>query len=202
MFRNINFSFIVLIIACLFSACQKSSAPVSADLTGYTVNPIPGSAFSHAVMMKDTVKFQEGYVLNGTKSGQWVEYHPDGRIAVIQNFIDGKLNGPMLNLDNRGQITAMTTYRDGTLHGMKATYKFGKPLEEVPYDQGKISGVMRKYYDSSNSFKIMEEAEYKDNKQNGIYRHYNEQGAIDLEYVYRNGEKVSGGIVTPPDTTR
>lgn len=180
----------------LLCACNKSAPAVDADLTGYDLVQVPGSDFYMATKVTDSVKVQEGYILNGRKNGLWLDYHPDGRISLIQNFIDGKLNGPVLTMDTRGQITAQTEYCDGVLHGLKATYKFGRPQEEIPYMNGKIHGVMKKYYSTN---KLMEEAEYKNNAQDGYYRHYNDEGVMDLEYVYRNGEKVSGGIVPPEE---
>jgi antitoxin component YwqK of YwqJK toxin-antitoxin module len=55
---------------------------------------------------------------------------------------------------------------------------------------------MKKYYQTG---KIMEEAEYNTNVLDGFYRHYSETGVIDLEYSYKNGEKISGGIVQPQE---
>ncbi len=39
------------------------------------------------------------------------------------------------------------------------------------------------------------EAEYVDGFQHGMYRFYGEDGDVQLEYEYKNGEKVTGGIV-------
>ncbi|HLF64686.1 MAG TPA: hypothetical protein VI603_13070 [Saprospiraceae bacterium] len=182
--------------AILALSCGKSAPSVEADLIGYELTQVKGSDFYIASKMKDTMKIQEGYVLDGRKNGLWTDFYVDGRISLIQHFVDGKLHGPSLNLDNRGQITAQAEYEDGVLDGIKASYKFGRPQEEIPYVNGKIHGVMKKYYTNN---KLMEEAEYKDNVQDGYYRHYNEEGVMDLEYVYKKGEKVSGGIVPPPE---
>jgi len=38
------------------------------------------------------------------------------------------------------------------------------------------------------------EAEYKNGKQDGMYKYYDEDGKVVMEYVYKDGEKVSGGM--------
>lgn len=179
-------------LALLFESCSKSTPAVEADLAGYDLTQVSGSDFYHATKIADGKKIQEGYVLNGRKNGLWIDYHPDGRISLLQHFVEGKLNGPVLNMDGRGQVIGHADYNNGILDGIKGTYKFGRPQEEIPYVNGKIHGVLKKYYTNN---KLMEEVEYKDNVQDGYYRHYNEEGVVDLEYVYKNGEKVSGGIV-------
>ena len=187
-------SLIPLLSACIviLASCSKPAPAVEADLSSFELTQVPGSDFYQAIQSSNGVKIQQGYVLNGKKNGIWMDYDADGKITLIQHFIDGQLNGPVLALDNRGQITALTEYTNGVYNGIRATYKFGRPQEEIPYVDGKIHGVMKKYYTNN---KIMEEAGYKNNKQDGYYRHYNEEGVMDLEYVYKNGEKVSGGIV-------
>lgn len=179
-------------------SCNKPAPAVPADLTGFEVTQVSGSAFSKAVKMADSLKVESGYLLDGRRNGIWVHYTDDGKISKIEHYIDGKLNGPVIELDARGQIVALTEYTDNKYDGLKATYKFGRPQEEIEYVDGVIHGTMRKYYHTG---KLMEEAEYKNNQQDGYYRHYSELGVLDLEYVYKNGEKVSGGIVTPPNET-
>lgn len=180
----------------LTNACNKPAPVADTDLEGFEITQVPGSEFSKATKLVDGNKSQEGYLLNGQRNGLWLEYHPDGRISLIQHFVNGKLNGPVLALDGRGQITAHTDYTDGIYDGIKATYKFGKPQEEIPYVNGKIEGIMKKYYSSG---KVMELIEYKNNVQDGYYRHFDEENVLDLEYVYKNGKKVSGGIVKQPE---
>lgn len=182
------------VLSMALISCSKPVPPVDADLTGYELTPVSGSEFYIATKSTDGVKIQEGYVMNGRKNGIWIDYSSDGKISVIQHFVQGNLSGPHLNLDNRGQLTSRMDYKNGVYDGIVGTYKFGRPLEEIPYVNGKITGVMKKYYDNT---KLMEEAEYKDNLQDGYYRHYNAEGTMDLEYFYKNGEKVSGGIVNP-----
>jgi hypothetical protein len=184
-------------IALLFCiSCKQAAPPVEADLAGFELTQVPGSEFYKAVQIQDSVKTQDGFVLNGRKNGIWTDYNADGRITATRHYIDGKLNGPSITFDTRSQIIGYTEYTDGVYHGLKAIYKFGRPEEEIHYKNGQIHGVMKKYYQTG---KIMEEAEYNTNVLDGFYRHYSETGVIDLEYSYKNGEKISGGIVQPQE---
>ena len=67
--------------------------------------------------------------------------------------------------------------------------------EEATYKDGELHGMYRVYYKRDG--KLQSEAEYKNGVQDGVYRFFNEEGAITLEYQFKNGEKVSGGIVNP-----
>ena len=127
-------------------------------------------------------------------------YHPprnsnvrgESRIQNLETYQGGKLEGVALEFDRRGQIIKKAYYRNGELHGAYVTYKFGRPLEIIPYDNGVIDGKVVKYYQGG---KVREEIEYKDGLQHGMYNHYNENQKLDMQYEYKNGEKISGGII-------
>ena len=46
--------------------------------------------------------------------------------------------------------------------------------------------------------RLQKEINYKMGVQDGYFRYYNESGQINMEYLYKDGEKISGGIVDPP----
>ncbi len=144
--------------------------------------------------MENGVKRQEGFVLNGGKTGTWLTYHTDGRIKTVESYANNQLDGVQLELDQRGQVVKRAFYQAGLLHGASSTYKFGRPQEIIPYNMSIVDGTVKRYYVNG---KLMEEIQFKNGKQDGYYRHYNEQEQMDLEYVYKNGEKVSGGMVDP-----
>ena len=49
------------------------------------------------------------------------------------------------------------------------------------------------FYENSNGA-IQIETVYKNGKQDGIYRYYDKEGNTVMEYEYKDGEKVAGGI--------
>lgn len=171
-----------------------SAAP--ANLEGFEMVDIPGP-LTKALRTGDVGNpLEEGYLIDGKRNGIWITYHSDGRVNTIQHYADDKLHGMSLVIDGRGQITEKAHYEQNTYDGLKATYRFGRAQEEIPYKNGVIDGRVARYY---NNGKLMEEIEYSQGVQDGIYRHYNDQGEMDLDYVYKDGDKVSGGIVSDPE---
>ena len=51
----------------------------------------------------------------------------------------------------------------------------------------------QKYFDNKDI--IQQEVNYKDDAIDGIFRYYNEEGQVVLEYEYKNGEKIGGGEI-------
>ena len=119
----------------------------------------------------------EGYVLDNKKTGEWLTYNPEGEIK----------------MSFRGQVDTRAQYHLGQLHGPWKQYKFGKLIEERNYAGGKLDGTSKSYDDKT--WKLKQEVQYKNGVQDGIYRYYDENGNVTLEYEYKNGEKVSGGMV-------
>ena len=180
------------IISC--GSNESAPQPGSGNLEGYDVSAISGSDLSRAVLMEGAIKRQEGYTLNGNKTGTWLTFQSDGRIKMVESFVNNQLDGVQLELDQRGQIVKKAFYRAGELDGPSSTYKFGRPQEVIPYSMGTVNGTVQRFYVNG---KKMEEIQFTNGKQDGFYRHYNEQEQMDLEYVYKDGEKVSGGMVDP-----
>jgi antitoxin component YwqK of YwqJK toxin-antitoxin module len=191
------------IITLFASSCkpgeEKAADPAAkpkGDLKDMTFEDIPGSSIKYARQMGTAGNLEiEGYVENDKKTGMWIEYTPDGDIQLINHYVDGLLEGTAMRMTFRNQVDLRLNYRQGKLDGQWTTYKFGKIIEERSYKNDKLDGVSKTYYD--RSFKLKQEVQYKDGKQDGYFRYYDEDGNITLEYEYKNGEKVGGGIVEP-----
>ncbi len=186
-------AYLCLASALVVFSCGKADTPVTTDTESYELTAIPGSAFIRAQLIANGVVTESGFLLDNVRTGLWTSYHPDGRPSLMQHFINGKLNGPAVSMDTRGQITAQAYYTDGVYDGMMSTYRFGRVQEQIPYRMGQVHGVLKRFYPNG---KLLEEAEYADNQQHGYYRRYDEDGVMNLEYVYEHGEIVTGGIVT------
>ncbi len=83
------------------------------------------------------------------------------------------------------------TYSNNQVDGISATYKFGKPVTEIPYTMGQIDGTYKEYQNN----KLHKEIQYSKGKKNGTMKYFDEEGNVTVEYVYKNDEKVSGGMV-------
>lgn len=181
----------VLFISCGGNSSSSSSTGTG-DFTGYEIYQADNSSASLAKKRSGDGTTEEGYIVDGKKNGMWITYHENGRAKTISSYSDNQLNGPFLELNDRGQITKKMSYHNGKHHGITATYKFGRVEVESTYKNGLIDGYRKEF---NNKSELTKHIEYKDGKQHGKLRYYDEEGNITLEYEYKNGEKISGGIV-------
>lgn len=180
-----------------FASCSTSTnTGAAANLEGYQTEVIDGTSITKATKKSGAGEIiEQGYVSNGKRNGIWMTYYEGddaGKIKTIASYSDGILSGPYLELSNRGQIETEVNYENNMYHGKFVTYKFGRLTKEVNYNKNALDGVTIEYDNRGNKQK---EINYKDGKQHGMMRYYNEEGDVIVEYEYKNGEKVSGGMV-------
>lgn len=194
-----------LIVLCLLAfnlfACQQESQPVveeietaTVDEKEYELTDIPGSTAKRAER-KDPVGdlIEAGFVLGGKKHGTWTAYNQDSRAPEkFMSYIDGALNGPYIEMDKQGRYSLIANYKANKLHGHYGKYRIGRAELTANYIDGALDGVMAEY-DYRNQ-KIKQEISYKMGLKDGYMRYFNEEGKITLEYLYKDDERVSGGI--------
>ena len=177
-------------------ACDDSSTPTSSiNLDGYEITKIEGSNTSIASLKNPQGKLiEQGMITNGIKDGLWITYYDDeNRLPKrIISFVDGIQNGPDIKFSNRGQVEEMSTFLNNQLEGIYGKYRFGRPTMTTEYQAGQFNGSHIEYFNNGKPQKLIE---FKNGVQDGILRYYDEEGNTTLEYVYKNGEKVSGGMV-------
>lgn len=182
-----------LILLLFFNSACKQDTPITAELTGYSLEDL-GNGAQLAVLPSESNGFiTNGTLINKSKTGAWITYHSDGKsIKTISNYIRGKKSGVELVLNERGQIEHLKGYKNDVLHGYQAKYRFGQPLEETSYRNGSLDGPFAIYDEQGN---IQRKGSYKAAKPHGILQYFNESGQVIMQYEYQNGEKISGGIV-------
>lgn len=188
----------------LAAGCQSSGGkePEAVGLPGEDMSvlvyeDIPGSDVRYARQI-DSLTGQvqiEGFMKNGRKTGMWIQYGPEGDILLINHYVDGDMEGVALRMSFRNQVDLRSNYRRGKLNGPYTLYKFGKVVEERQYKDGLLDGPYKIYND--RTFTLKQEMNYKADKLDGYFRYYNEDGTVTLEYVYKDGEKISGGMTEP-----
>lgn len=189
------FSILTLYSCGAGSNTVKVGTPsANADLAGFTELAMTGSNAVYNEMKNGAGGMsQSGYTVNGKKNGPWLTYHEDnGRIQTLTSWVDGQLNGPTLKFNNRGQIESKSEYKAGQFDGVVETYKFGRTEKSTPYVNGKIEGM---YEEFNQKGKLLKQIEFKNGAQDGSMKYFDDEGNITVEYIYKNGEKVSGGIV-------
>ncbi len=187
----------LVLVTALIGCKPSSSAPVMAagsdvNLADYETQSL--SDGSHAVykMDADGNVLTYGIVRDGVKNGVWVEYHPKSVVKSVSHFINGSETGPRLEFSTRGQLEKQTTYKEGQIDGKYGEYKFGRYVKEAMYKDGQLDGAYKEYF--ANKDNVQKLVEFKNGKQDGKMQYFDEEGNVTLEYDYKNGEKVAGGL--------
>ncbi|MCB0706827.1 MAG: toxin-antitoxin system YwqK family antitoxin [Saprospiraceae bacterium] len=191
---------LLLVLVALLSSCNSTESTPAPDFSieGFEKTTIPGTATDYLVRSDVYDRMlEEGMLLNGKKHGLWITYHDSEKQipAMIANYVNGKLNGATSEYNNRGGLTSLKHYTNDVLNGRSILYSNGRLVEVADYKDGELHGVRSTYFERSDQKQT--EVHFKDGKQDGTFRYYNEQGAIVMEYLYKDGEKISGGIVEP-----
>ena len=194
---------LLIVLVNLMTACQQKPADAQAiDLQDFVVQDIPGSDMKRATLMdvKGKIK-EEGTILNGRKHGLWTIYHKDRDIpASIGSYVNGVPNGPLYEFAPYGQLEQMRGFTNNVPDGRFAKLKSINKIEEGTYMNGILEGNFKKYYDGTEI--VQQEMNYKQNKLDGDIVYYNDKGEVTMKYVYKDGEKVSGGIVNAAEAQK
>lgn len=191
-------SFAFLLIAVLYSCGNAggNSGGAVHSMTGMKTEKVGANVTRAYKKDAEGNMVEEGYLTDGVRNGMWIKYQTGrdvGKIKSVASYSNGYLNGPYLEFNNRLQVDAEITYANNVYNGKVAKYKFGRPEEIKTYKNNVLDGPSMDYFGDG---KIQLEMNYKDGKQHGTMTWYNEEGTKTMEYEYKNGEKVSGGIVT------
>lgn len=192
--------FVIFLLIASWMACnntpQGEQTNTGTDSLGaYQIEDLPGSDLKRASRKgPEGFVVEEGFLKKGEKTGTWVSYDNGPEFpSKVMTYVDGVVQGIYLELSDRGQIELKANYKNNRLDGPWGQYKFGRPTITAQYRDGVLDGIYREYY--LRDGKIQKEIHYLNGKQHGPYRVFNEEGQVTLEYEYRDGEKVSGGIV-------
>jgi len=202
MFNNLIMR--TLLFACLSFAflcttsCGSGNQSAKAgniDLSSYQTENIAGNGIRAKKMTGDGTLVEEGYVANGSKNGSWITYSPEGRINTMTTYVNGEQSGPHLEFSQRSQIVLKAYYNGGVLDGPYATFKNGRYLTQANYKNGNLDGEYKEYFPGGReSGKLQKLVEFKNGVQDGKLEYYDPDGNVTLKYLYKNGEKVEGGV--------
>ena len=187
---------LIFVIACGPQSRDQELPPVADfDITGYNTTKMADGVTRLIKKDDNGIIVEEGYIKEGKKIGIWTTYDGE-RVKGITSYVGGRKYGKEFVLDHRRQVIEESTYLNDKLHGKKGSYKFGRPKMEAYYVNDKLHGVWKKYIESgADQGKINQSVEYKNGIIHGKVKYYNAAGEVTVEYDYKNGEKVSGGIV-------
>ncbi|MCG8386668.1 MAG: toxin-antitoxin system YwqK family antitoxin [Cytophagales bacterium] len=185
----------LFLLPFLFAACQQTglndtSAGSLAGLpAGAKKEPYPGNPALVKVTLEKSagIPLEQGTYLNGKRQGTWTTYHNNELVKSITTYVNGVEEGAHIEIDDRGQLTLKAFYHDGALDGDYIAYNRTRVVERKFYNNGKLEGTVKKYYENGN---IMEESLYKNGKLNGLSKWYDQQGNVTLQYEYKDGNLI------------
>jgi len=69
----------------------------------------------HEIYFSDGKLREEGEIIEGVKSGLWLEYYSNGNIKIKKNFDAGKKHGPFEYYKENGDLDFQLDYHAGHL---------------------------------------------------------------------------------------
>lgn len=185
---------ILIMTIGLFSCNQSNSSSSSGatfDSSGYTLEDV-GNGVTHVTKMGTNGELkEEGFLLNNQKTGQWLTYGKEGKILHSTNYLNGSKYGKDVSYSTIGNIAESVTYENDVRQGLHQKYEGRRISEEVTYNKGEIDGTYKQYFNN----KLQKEAEFKNGVQDGKLTYYDDDGNVTMQYIYKDGKKVSGGVV-------
>lgn len=141
--------------------------------------------------------FEEGTLVesyfitrDSTKTGRRTTYHPNGEIAMIENYENGQLEGERLFYFLNGSKEIQENYKVGTLHGAyRDYYQTGELKSEGTFVDGAMTSVFKGFYKNG---KVKEEVTFAENEENGPFIEYYENGKMHWKGTYLNGNNEFG----------
>jgi uncharacterized protein len=105
--------------------------------------------------------------VNDIKQGPATYYYPDGKVRMIVNFVDGLESGIARELAEDGTVITYMEYKKGFLVSReRINRKDSKGLKQ---------GRWKYFYDN---FSIKQEGIFRDDKKNGYFKEYDENGSL------------------------
>lgn len=108
----------------------------------------------------------ENYV-DDIKQGPTTYYYPDGKVRLVINFVDGLENGVARELDTTGAVITYLEYKKGFLVSRERINRKDS--------NGLKQGRWKFFYDD---FTVKLEGVYKDDKKNGYFKEYDQNGSL------------------------
>ena len=144
--------------------------------------------FDTTGLLNEIITFRKGFVMTresinrhdreGKKHGYWKTFYDDWSIQTECYYRHGLRDGFYKEYDEKGNLKKIT--------------KFVNDVEQVVSSDMKPLVVQHEYYPNG---RIKREASFRDNKREGVWRDFDEEGNVVNSQTYQNGVLVGQGIV-------
>ncbi len=137
----------------------------------------------------EIITYKKGFVTNRDKinrydnkqqrHGKWKFFHDDGSLNIVGTYKHGLKHGYFKEYDKDGSLIEAAKYVNGE--------------KQINVSELQVLDLKTEYYPSG---KIKIKATYKDDKPEGVWREYDEEGEIERSFIYKNGVVIGEGIIT------
>ena len=137
-------------------------------------------------MRQGNVVISEGNMHDGIQEGAWTYFWENGLPHHVITYKRGVKDGTCFDITRVGQIEVVENYRNGKLEGPRRVFAGGgKLLDETYYAEGKKSGVSIKNY--ADGVQKQEEGMFQNDVRDGKTTWYYPNGQKAADYSYSNG---------------
>lgn len=186
-------------MVAFFTACQSEGTAEAntktttntnvtpVDLTGYQLTPSTNGWQLAERISEEGEIIRNGYVdAQGFQQGSWTSWEGPRSPSVVENYVDGKLHGARVEFDPVGRLRKIEHYKMGVLDGRYAEFRAAIPQVTATYRDGEYHGTYRAH--TLQNGKVNRTIEYRNGKQDGPMRWYNDDEELIQERTYKNGE--------------
>lgn len=162
------------------------------DLTQYQIEAF-NNGISIATKLDEQKRvIERGVLKNGKRNGSWTEYYVSGNPKVVTSYVDGQRNGMIIEYDKNARTTKIANFVNNEFNGRYREFVSYIPVRDSYFKNGKFHGLHKEYNEQGKLFK---DVMFDNGVQNGPMNFYNDGGVITASFMYKDGEKVDGGIV-------
>ncbi len=115
--------------------------------------------------------------VNDKREGMAYYYYPDGALKETVTYENGRKNGEAREYARDGRIITVLEYRHNIITGKEEINRYDEKNQKI--------GTWREYYPDG---RIKKEMSYIDGALNGLYKEFNEKGALVMAMRYANGK--------------
>jgi antitoxin component YwqK of YwqJK toxin-antitoxin module len=185
---------LLIFVAATIFACSDNTTTSDGEMVPVPVSTArlepydDGSGLIRATSYgSDGIILEQGDYLNGLREGVYTVFYTNGYVKSTMGYVQGKKQGQLVNMDDKGQVLERFTYHQDELNGAYVMYNRSRIKESRTYANGKLHGEVVKYYITSI---LMERSNYANGQLDGISRWYDQNGANTIAYEYKNGELI------------
>lgn len=124
-------------------------------------------------------------------TGEKTKHHPNGQIAIVEAYSNGKLDGPTRVFRDDGSLGVEVYYRGNQRHGtLKRWYPSGQLESEEHWVNGNLHGSQTSWHENG---KLKRDWSYVEGKAHGTGTKWDEEGNRLSVEVFENGTLVDAG---------